>query len=354
MASLSMSKLPWKGQLVVFACSARRRVGAFYYLVRVAAARGARTCGRRSWRRSGRASTRAARRRASCRSSAPQVGDLEARLESLKPILPEEKDAADLLRRVKTLAVAVEPDDSRLPAAGRSPRSETARRVADRPRARGHVSQPRRSSSIGSASSRASSTSASMAIEREGRADAAAHHRCHLHGDDLRPDRAATAARERRPSKAAPAKKTNEAPAHRAHRRRCWPSRRDGAAQAPRPAPRRAPATPRPRRRRRRHGTRRRRRPTTSYGAEGRRDPVREPQPHAAPSARGGRRRADAPTEGLAGCSCDEVVGARHRAEPAARWVAMVVGRRAADLHGSRRRSADGRHGPRRSRRRRS
>src|SRR5262245_20907060 len=34
-----------------------------------------------------------------------EVSELQARLDSLKPILPEEKDAADLLRRVHTLAV---------------------------------------------------------------------------------------------------------------------------------------------------------------------------------------------------------------------------------------------------------
>jgi type IV pilus assembly protein PilO len=33
-----------------------------------------------------------------------QVGDLEARLESLKAILPDEKDVADLLRRIQTMA----------------------------------------------------------------------------------------------------------------------------------------------------------------------------------------------------------------------------------------------------------
>jgi type IV pilus assembly protein PilO len=33
------------------------------------------------------------------------VADLQAKLESLRPILPEEKDAADLLRRVHSLAV---------------------------------------------------------------------------------------------------------------------------------------------------------------------------------------------------------------------------------------------------------
>ena len=34
-----------------------------------------------------------------------QVTELEARLDSLKPILPDERDAGDLLRRVQTLAV---------------------------------------------------------------------------------------------------------------------------------------------------------------------------------------------------------------------------------------------------------
>jgi type IV pilus assembly protein PilO len=34
-----------------------------------------------------------------------QVAELEARLDSLKPILPDERDAGDLLRRVQTLAV---------------------------------------------------------------------------------------------------------------------------------------------------------------------------------------------------------------------------------------------------------
>ena len=33
-----------------------------------------------------------------------QVGDLESRLESLKAILPDEKDVADLLRRIQTMA----------------------------------------------------------------------------------------------------------------------------------------------------------------------------------------------------------------------------------------------------------
>ncbi len=50
------------------------------------------------------ASTRAWRRRASCRSSGPRWATLEGKLDSLKAILPEEKDVADLLRRIQTLA----------------------------------------------------------------------------------------------------------------------------------------------------------------------------------------------------------------------------------------------------------
>jgi type IV pilus assembly protein PilO len=34
-----------------------------------------------------------------------EIGTLEARLEALKPILPDERDVGDLLRRVQTLAV---------------------------------------------------------------------------------------------------------------------------------------------------------------------------------------------------------------------------------------------------------
>ena len=41
------------------------------------------------------------------------MAELEARLESLKAVLPEQKDVADLLRRIQTLATAVEPRDPR-------------------------------------------------------------------------------------------------------------------------------------------------------------------------------------------------------------------------------------------------
>ena len=42
--------------------------------------------------------------RGACRNSAAQVTMLEAQLDRLRPVLPEEKDVADLLRRVQAMA----------------------------------------------------------------------------------------------------------------------------------------------------------------------------------------------------------------------------------------------------------
>ena len=103
MASLSMGKMPWWGQLVVFAVISAAGIGAYYYLyewpereklqVRQAELAAIQT----------RIATglETARKLPEFRA---QVGDLEARLESLKAILPEEKDVADLLRRIQTMA----------------------------------------------------------------------------------------------------------------------------------------------------------------------------------------------------------------------------------------------------------
>ncbi len=103
MASLGMSKLPWYGQLGVFVALALAGAGAFYYLYEMPqqetmsgvqreldAVRGRVLQGRE-----------AARQLPEFRA---QVGEMEARLEGLKPILPEEKDVGDLLRRIQTLA----------------------------------------------------------------------------------------------------------------------------------------------------------------------------------------------------------------------------------------------------------
>ena len=104
MADLSLSKLPWKAQLTVFVLLSAGAAGAFYWFldmpwrerlavqqkeldaVRARIDKGLTT----------------ARQLPEFRA---EVADLQARLDSLRPILPEEKDAADLLRRVHTLAV---------------------------------------------------------------------------------------------------------------------------------------------------------------------------------------------------------------------------------------------------------
>ena len=78
--------------------------GAFYYFYEMPQQAEIAAQAKRAERRSAAASARARRRRASCRSSARRSATLEARLEALKPILPEEKDVGDLLRRVQTLA----------------------------------------------------------------------------------------------------------------------------------------------------------------------------------------------------------------------------------------------------------
>ena len=87
-------------------------------------------------------SPRASRRPRSCPSSARRSATSKARLDNLKAVLPEEKDAADLLRRMQTVATQSNLDDQELQA-GADRHQAAARRVADQPRARRHVSQPR-------------------------------------------------------------------------------------------------------------------------------------------------------------------------------------------------------------------
>ena len=104
MINLSLSRLPWHVQLAVFVLLSLAAAGAFYTYVDLPAQE------RITERERELATVRAridkglatARKLPEFRKA---VADLRARLESLRPILPEEKDAADLLRRVHTLAV---------------------------------------------------------------------------------------------------------------------------------------------------------------------------------------------------------------------------------------------------------
>lgn len=104
MANLTMSKLPWYWQLGVFVLIAAAMAGAFYYFYEIdkQVVLTARSAELELIRDRVTKGVESARRLPEFRK---QVADLENRLESLKPILPDEKDAGDLLRRIQTLAV---------------------------------------------------------------------------------------------------------------------------------------------------------------------------------------------------------------------------------------------------------
>jgi type IV pilus assembly protein PilO len=102
-ADISLAKLPWYGQIGAFVLISILGAGAFYYFyempqqveLEVQAKELSAIRGRISRGQS------LARQLPEFRK---EIGTLEARLESLKPILPDERDVGDLLRRVQTLA----------------------------------------------------------------------------------------------------------------------------------------------------------------------------------------------------------------------------------------------------------
>ena len=100
---LKLDKLPWYGQVIIFAVLGLGLIGAFYWFYAVPAQEEMVT----------REQKLAALRVQIAKGSATanqlnqfrqQVAELEGRLESLKAVLPEQKDVADLLRRIQTLA----------------------------------------------------------------------------------------------------------------------------------------------------------------------------------------------------------------------------------------------------------
>lgn len=102
--ALNLNKLPWYAQVLVFVALSVAALAAFYYLYVTPAqndmaVRQRQLDGLRAEIAKGQA---VARRLPEFRS---QVADLEERLARLKAILPEEKDAAEILRRIQTLAV---------------------------------------------------------------------------------------------------------------------------------------------------------------------------------------------------------------------------------------------------------
>ncbi|MEP7304697.1 MAG: type 4a pilus biogenesis protein PilO [Acidobacteriota bacterium] len=101
---LSLTKLPWYAQIGAFVVLALAGVGAFYYYYEAPmrediAARQTQLMALRADIAKGYAT---AKRLSTFRS---EVAALESRLDTLNAVLPSEKDAADLLRRLQTVAV---------------------------------------------------------------------------------------------------------------------------------------------------------------------------------------------------------------------------------------------------------
>jgi type IV pilus assembly protein PilO len=115
--------LPWKAQLAIFVVLSIGSAGAYYYFLDMPAAEriAARTGELDKIRARLDKGLATARQLPEFRRD---VSDLQSRLESLRPILPEEKDAADLLRRVHTLAV-----ESNLTIRGFKPQAITTREL---------------------------------------------------------------------------------------------------------------------------------------------------------------------------------------------------------------------------------
>jgi type IV pilus assembly protein PilO len=101
--NLSLSGIPWWGQVAAFGVIAVLGSGAFVYFYEMPAreemvARQTELNNLRADIEKGQAT---ARKLPQFRA---QVAELEARLENLRAVLPEEKDAADLLNRMQTVA----------------------------------------------------------------------------------------------------------------------------------------------------------------------------------------------------------------------------------------------------------
>jgi type IV pilus assembly protein PilO len=102
-ANLTLSKLPWYGQIGAFVLIAVALAGAFYYFVESPKQVTLQAQTRELSDIRGRISKGQAMAR-QLPEFRKEIATLEARLDSLKPILPDERDVGDLLRRVQTLA----------------------------------------------------------------------------------------------------------------------------------------------------------------------------------------------------------------------------------------------------------
>src|SRR5262249_725534 len=102
--ALTFNKLPWYAQLGVFLAISVAGVGAFYYYYETGVR--AEMAKQEKQLKSLRADLDKARATAKkLPEFKAEVSNLEHRLETLRAVLPEEKDAADLLRKLQTVAM---------------------------------------------------------------------------------------------------------------------------------------------------------------------------------------------------------------------------------------------------------
>jgi type IV pilus assembly protein PilO len=100
---LGLNKLPWKAQVGLFLAIAAAALGGFYwyYVQDVQVLQAAEQVKLDALRADINKGSATARQLPQFRQ---EVGQLEARLDNLRAVLPEEKDVGDLLRRIQTLA----------------------------------------------------------------------------------------------------------------------------------------------------------------------------------------------------------------------------------------------------------
>jgi type IV pilus assembly protein PilO len=103
MADLSITKLPWKAQLALFVVLSVASAGAFYYFYEMPKREEIAGQERELETIRGRINKglAAARQLSEFRK---ELDGMQQRLDSLKPILPDERDAGELLRRMQTMA----------------------------------------------------------------------------------------------------------------------------------------------------------------------------------------------------------------------------------------------------------
>ena len=123
MGKFSLAKLPWYGQVGAFVALALAGAGVFYYFYEMPQQQALAAQAQELSAIRGRI-TRGQAMARQLPEFRKDIGTLEARLEALKPILPDERDVGDLLRRVQTLAT-----QSNLQVRGFRPQAITAREM---------------------------------------------------------------------------------------------------------------------------------------------------------------------------------------------------------------------------------